>query len=219
MNIQSSSNVKRGQRESQKLETRRVIMEAATDLFSAKGFEGVSLSDIADQGHVKVPLIIYHFSDKLSLWKAVVERVYAELMREIATGMIDAHHYRGIEFFRAAIRAQITAIAAQPAFTRILFREGTGASERLSWLVDNHQRPFSEMSIGLIKQAQQDGLFPMMNPYHAKFIITGALTMPIALAAEYKELDGTDVTDPEWIERHVDLCVALLLGDRSGENK
>ncbi|MBA3812897.1 MAG: TetR/AcrR family transcriptional regulator [Alphaproteobacteria bacterium] len=47
------------------------ILDAAQEIFIAKGFEGSSINDIANKAKINKSLIYHHFSNKGDLWKAV----------------------------------------------------------------------------------------------------------------------------------------------------
>ncbi|MDP2319346.1 MAG: TetR/AcrR family transcriptional regulator [Acidobacteriota bacterium] len=53
-------------------DTRDAIFQAAAIAFSARGFDGVGVDDIAAQAQVNKAMIYYHFADKLALYRAVV---------------------------------------------------------------------------------------------------------------------------------------------------
>lgn len=53
-------------------DTREAIFQAASVAFSSRGFDGVSVDDIAAQAQVNKAMIYYHFADKLALYRAVV---------------------------------------------------------------------------------------------------------------------------------------------------
>jgi hypothetical protein len=50
-----------------------------------------------------------------------------------------------------------------------------------------------------------------MDLIHAKFILSGALSFPIVLAAEYRLIDNVEPQSDAFIERHVDLCMRLFM--------
>jgi TetR/AcrR family transcriptional regulator len=58
--------------------TRSSILEAAEELFADKGFDPVSMSQIARGAGVTKSLIHHHFGSKEELWGAVKERCMAE---------------------------------------------------------------------------------------------------------------------------------------------
>jgi TetR/AcrR family transcriptional regulator len=61
--------------------TKAAILEAAEALFAERGFDGTSISQIADKTGTSGPLIMFHFKDKRSLYQAVkasIVRRYTE---------------------------------------------------------------------------------------------------------------------------------------------
>ena len=67
------------------LPTRDAVFQAAAGLFSAKGFEGVSVDDIADAAGVNKAMIYYHFKDKLALYRAVLADMLQAMGARVAT--------------------------------------------------------------------------------------------------------------------------------------
>lgn len=63
--------------------TKEKIIEAARKLFSEKGFEGVSMEDIAQASGVRKSLIYYYFPSKEVLFEEVWIKVIDELENEV----------------------------------------------------------------------------------------------------------------------------------------
>jgi len=59
-------------------DTRRDVFLAAAHAFSARGFDGVGVDDIARDARVNKAMIYYHFKDKLALYREIVR----EMLRE-----------------------------------------------------------------------------------------------------------------------------------------
>lgn len=200
-------------RERQKEETRSRIIAAATDLFAARGFDGTALPAIADVCGDRVSLIVYHFGSKEGLWRACVDAIYAAVIRHLDAGAPTIAEAEGMARIALAVRAHITAAAANPSYHRILFQEAMSDTERLRWLVDTHERPLSQRKIALIREAQSFGLLPAdLDPMHLKFLVSGLFALPIALAPEYRLLAGEEPLSNAFIDRHVAACLSLLSG-------
>jgi len=60
------------------------ILAVATELFSAKGFEGVSIRNIANEVGVKLPTLYYYFKDKRDLYEEVESTAYGEARDRLA---------------------------------------------------------------------------------------------------------------------------------------
>jgi TetR/AcrR family transcriptional regulator len=159
---------------------------------------------------VPVPLIVYHFKSKEQLWRDAVNEIYRRLETHIAGHLETIAAATGPAYYRAQIRAHITAIAAHPEYMRILFQEGTQHSERLAWLVEHHQNRMTALLTALIERGQGEGYVPAVDPVHAKFIFSGAFVLPFVLAAEYRLISDDDPLEPSFIDRHIDTCLRLL---------
>ncbi|MBY0501052.1 MAG: TetR/AcrR family transcriptional regulator [Alphaproteobacteria bacterium] len=56
--------------------TAQKIIQTAKEVFLTKGFEGSSISDIANKAKISKSLIYHHFSHKRDLWKAVKTSIF-----------------------------------------------------------------------------------------------------------------------------------------------
>lgn len=200
-------------RERQRLITRERIIAAATQRFAAQGFEGTALPPIAEECGLRVSLILYHFTSKAGLWRACVDDVFARLTQIIDHGAADITAAEGMDYFRLAVKTHIKAAAAMPEYHRILFQEAMQDTSRLRWIVDTHQRAMTERILEVIERAQMSGVLPAdADPMHLKFVTSGMFTLPISFAPEYRLMSGEDALSDTFIDRHIELCLELLIG-------
>ena len=54
---------------------RQRLLDAAGPIFAERGFEGVTVRDLAAEARVNVAAVGYHFGDKLGLYRAVIDLV------------------------------------------------------------------------------------------------------------------------------------------------
>lgn len=59
------------------------ILDAADELFAARGLSGVSIRDIAERAGVNKGLVFYYFDSKTSLFERVLDRYYAAHARAL----------------------------------------------------------------------------------------------------------------------------------------
>ena len=81
---------RRGTRAEQRASTIRLILDTAEDLFSQRGYFGVTIKDVADQMGIHPALIHYYFDGKQALFDAVFER-RVEYAVEARTAGLDAY--------------------------------------------------------------------------------------------------------------------------------
>ena len=61
---------------------RRAFLDAAVDLFGARGFDGVSLSQIAAKVGADVALTRYYFGSKHDVWRAAIDHLTNQINAE-----------------------------------------------------------------------------------------------------------------------------------------
>lgn len=70
-------------------DTKKRILEKALELFSAQGYDAVSVGEIAKAAGIKAPSLYNHFASKQAIFDAIVENTAAQY--ETDTGKIHIH--------------------------------------------------------------------------------------------------------------------------------
>src|SRR3954452_9943897 len=76
-----------GRRETEARATREALIDAALDLFTARGYAEVGTEEIVARAKVTRGVLYHHFDDKRDLFRAVFERVESDLMERIGATM------------------------------------------------------------------------------------------------------------------------------------
>jgi AcrR family transcriptional regulator len=155
--------------------TREALMQAGSELFAARGFDGVPVEAIAERAGANKAMINYHFGGKRGLYKAIVIETFQELgtaVRAIAQGPGTPPEQIG-RFIDFVLELGTTRRLAFPA---LLLREALSAE-----VPDPDVLPVVggvvQALTGLIAKGSQDGSFRPMDPLLAYF----TLVSPIAL--------------------------------------
>ena len=86
--------------------SRERILRAALAEFAIKGFDGTTTAAIARHAGVTQPLVHYHFTSKIVLWKAAVHSAFARMHGLLAQLVVDAQRAGRL---RADVDADFTA--------------------------------------------------------------------------------------------------------------
>ncbi len=97
--------------------TRNAILETAEELFLAKGFAKVSLSELAREAGVTKSLIHHHFGSKDKLWVAVKQRFFAEYLDAQRRLLHDEEPT--LTLLKQSIAAYFQYLQAKPGFARM----------------------------------------------------------------------------------------------------
>jgi AcrR family transcriptional regulator len=192
------------------LETRERLVEAAVEIFAARGFEGATTRAIAERAGVALAALPYHFETKEALWRAAADRLFGQLAARFGGRLPELAGADPRRRLRALLRDFVRFAARQPELHRFMLQEGTGPSPRLAWLVERHVRPLFEVVRALIEQAQASGVAPAGRSDHLFYAMIAAASMPYAVAPEFELVTGRDPRGEALVDAHVDTLTALF---------
>lgn len=168
-------------RERQKAETRQSILDAAIDSFASLGFDGTNFREVTQRCGADRPLILYHFKNKESLWKAAVELIEQRFNRTFEQGYRPASQQLNTDRERIGylMSCFIDALIAVPAYGQILLREGSSEGPRMEWLA-HHFAPAAALQIELenpdiIRRVQKTVLRDILASVMVSFVTLGPL--------------------------------------------
>ena len=158
--------------------TRDAVFNASATLFSAKGFDGVSIDDIAGLAGVNKAMIYYHFADKVALYRAVVADMLTAVgasVAEVAASTATPQHKldRFIEHF-------VGHANNRPWFPMLMLREMAEGAPHLDLPTLGYIR---EVFVGfgrILNEGENAGAFRKINPILAYTSIVGPLIMNAA---------------------------------------
>ena len=137
------------------LPTRQRILDAALDLFGARGVDAVSLDEIAREVGVRKQTVLYWFPSKDELVDAVLETAAAELVVLIDAAVRRAHALTGaapllVCHSMGGLAARAWRAATPDADTRVRHIVTIGSPHHGTWLAQ-----YSRVANG--RQMRQDG--------------------------------------------------------------
>lgn len=158
--------------------TREAVFQAAARLFSARGFDGVSVDHIAAEAGVNKAMIYYHFADKLTLYRLVVADMLSAVAERV-TAIADT----GIAPFEKVsrfIEMFVRHADERPWFPPMMLREiAEGAPHLDVGTLANIRAVF--VAFGrILREGEAAGVFRTIHPVLAYTSIVGPLIMNAA---------------------------------------
>jgi len=101
-------------------ETRSRILALAGGLFAERGFDAVSVADIASTAGISTGLIYYHFKDKQTLYETAV-REGVHLLEDAAVATLSSEG-EPAERLQRFVASYMRLLEGQPALMRLLIR-------------------------------------------------------------------------------------------------
>ena len=158
--------------------TRDAVFQAAARLFSARGFDGVSMDDIADTAGVNKAMIYYHFEDKLALYRTVVGDMLISVAERVSA-IVD-EPIGPAEKIDRFIEGFVRNADERPWFPPMMLREMSEGAPHLDLDTLGHIRRVFMGFGAILKEGQAAGIFREIHPILAYTSIVGPLIMNAA---------------------------------------
>lgn len=185
------------------------LLAAAIDLFAERGFEGVSLSQVASQVDADVGLTRYYFGSKTSLWIAAMRHLSECFVTELSAANTFDDGSKA-EALKALIKAFVIASARWPQVSRVIVFDGDKSDARGDFIKNQLVAPFYHLLSELIEAAKAEGVIPNVSTRTIFFMITHGGSFPMALPALTNAFPGEDIESETGLTAHADAIVDLI---------
>lgn len=180
------------------------ILEAAERLFAERGYDGVSIRDIAEAAGVSKANVFHHFANKWELYRAVINRC-SDSFREL----LEAHYASATSWhslFDQFAELHLRRTLDYPSTTRLFLRQllGDDIPEGRELLESNIERSF-RLTLSIIQDYQKRGeiaadfdpsvlALTLLGSHLALFLLRGVLA---------RSDDGQRTVDPGYYHQAV----------------
>lgn len=192
--------------------TQRNILDVATQEFSAKGFSGARIDEIAARTRTSKRMIYYYFGSKESLYISVLEEAYRRI-RAIEAGL-DLDHLDPEAALRKLVAFTFDYQNANPDFVRLVMNENIHRGEYLS-----RSKAIRRLNVPAIEAVRRicergrairtfrDGL----DPIDLHMSISALCFFNVANRHTFSMIFGRDMTSRRALDRRRAEVVELIL--------
>ena len=181
------------------MDTKTLILEASVRLFARRGYNAVSLRDIAGEVGIRAPALYNHFANKEALYLAAVRAAFSGKAVELSAVLASAGPPR--ERLRAFVACLCRLAAQDQEFLMLMQRELLDGDEpRLRRLVEEVFRGLFEGIRGLAQ-----AIDPGCDAHLLTFSITGLVLRHFESAPLRRLLPGyrPEHEEPGFVADHI----------------
>lgn len=190
-------------------QTRGLIRDAATELFSERGYLGTSISDIAQRSGVAKSNIFYFYKNKDDLWIDAVEHAFS-----MVHGLVDTPALQDFKptwpLFEALLREHILTCARYPAFVKIPMMEGGTHSWRTEYLAEHHVKRSVAWFRAFLQPYITAGMIPEGREFELQALLSGGAQLLFSQAAMFALVLDRDRLDEVFAADYAAFVVSLL---------
>ncbi|GAV32273.1 transcriptional regulator [Coriobacteriaceae bacterium EMTCatB1] len=157
------------------------ILASASALFARRGFDAVSVADIAQASGTSTSLIYYHFADKQALFETAVLEA-ADLMESVASAAL-AQPGEPAERLVAFARAYSELLGSHPDTMRVLILSVASLEGRLPQQVLERASAIVDAIAETIAEGIASGVFRAVDPKPAAAALFAMTNAPVTARA------------------------------------
>ena len=192
--------------------TRQQLIDASIDQFSQHGFDGTSLSSIADKAGVTQPTLNYHFGTKEQLYRDVIGYCGAQWIAAIDVGD-DLRDLSQRDVLGVVLRRLGQVIVGQKVVTRLMLQASIHPEFEAE--VEEALRPGVEALTALLEDLMATGSLRAVPPYVFISMFVDVLITTAGVERVKSSVYGEDFSDQSVVNSLIDHLIDILLNGTS----
>lgn len=186
------------------------ILDAAEDLFAAKGYRATSLGDVADRVGIRAPSLYNHFRNKEALYEAVLERLIAEFSAPLA-GLAAQQQVLDQERVLQWLEVIVRQHHCNPNLARLLQHAALSGGPHTHTIIERLFQPmFTPPDSRLDAQEQFGQLHRLGLQPWAVMAFNNLVMSYVTMAPMYRDLLGQDPFSDAALENQLALVRTLV---------
>jgi TetR/AcrR family transcriptional regulator len=144
------------------------ILDAALDVFSARGFRGATIDQIADAAAMSKPNLLYYFASKQAMHRTLIAQLLDTWLAPLAEMNANGDP---LEEIRLYVRRKLEMARDYPRESRLFANEVLHGAPHIRDLLENELRILVADKSRIIQRWIEDGKIADIDPVHLIFSI------------------------------------------------
>lgn len=170
--------------------TREALMNAATELFARRGYDGTRVDQIAERAGVNKAMISYHFGGKKGLYNEILSATFTEATRRFRR-IRESEETADLRL-RGFIRTFADLASLRPQLPMMVIREVLSGGLHIDEQLLPQFLEIFRVVHEIIDQGIEDGTFAAVNPYMTHISLLGSLVFFFAFLPLRDRIDDAE---------------------------
>jgi len=190
------------------LRNRRVILNAALEVFSRHGYRGATLDQIATEAGLSKPNILYYFDGKADIHITLL----SQLMETWLDPLVEMNPEGDpVEEIMAYVQRKLAMAQDLPRESRLFAGEILQGAPRMRPELEGNLKPLFDEKCALISNWIDEGSLPPLDPRHLLFSIWASTQHYADFESQVSLLMGEDTDIYTSASQHLDAMFRGLL--------
>jgi TetR/AcrR family transcriptional regulator len=187
---------------------RGIILDAALEVFSAYGFRGTTIDQIAAKADMSKPNLLYYFKRKDDIYAAVLEMTLVEWLEPMQAINADGDP---VEELRRYITLKLEMSAKKPAASRFFANEILHGAPHVHGFLKTGLKNLVDEKAAVIKSWVTAGRLAPLDPHHLFFMIWATTQHYADFDVQVRAILGSQVDKPGFYEQTAQAVLSILL--------
>ena len=187
---------------------REIILEAALPVFSAYGFRGSTIDQIARRAGMSKPNLLYYFRRKDDIYEAVLERTLAQWLAPLEE--VDPAG-DPVEELRRYITLKLQMSRDNPDASRLFANEVLNGAPIIKPFLETRLRELVQDKAAVIRGWVSQGRLAPVDPVHLIFVIWATTQHYADFAVQIRAILGDQVDKAGFAEQSAQAILSVVL--------
>lgn len=187
---------------------RRLILDAALEVFSSHGFRGSTVDAIAAKAGMSKPNLLYYFRRKQDIYAAVLETTLGEWLAPLE-GLNPAGD--PVEELRRYISAKLAMSAERPEASRLFMGEILAGAPVIGPFLETRLKGLVSEKSAIIRRWVGEGRLAPVDPFHLIFAIWATTQHYADFDVQIRAILETEVGKPGFREQTAQAVLTIIL--------
>jgi TetR/AcrR family transcriptional regulator len=187
---------------------RKIIMQAALNLFSRSGVHGTSVEQVADKADVSKTNLLYYFSSKEQLYLEVIKQLLDVWLQPLQGFSVEQDPIQTISNY---IKTKLELSRDNPAESRLFCMEMVQGAPLLFNELNSPLRALVESKVHVINAWIDLGKLAPIDPYHLIFSIWATTQHYADFRIQVEAVTGKTLDDPDFFATTLKNLQSIIL--------
>ncbi len=187
---------------------RKLILDAALDVFSTYGFRGSTIDQIAQKAGMSKPNLLYYFHRKEEIYLTVLQLTMDQWLASL-----EAINPQGepLEELKNYIRIKLEMSFSNPAASRLFANEIMHGAPAIGTFLREDMRKLVDEKAAMIGRWMDEGKLAKSDPHHLIFCIWATTQHYSDFETQLRAVLGKNFDKPETCEKTIQAVSSILL--------
>jgi AcrR family transcriptional regulator len=148
-----------------------IVLDVAREEFARRGFDAVTLQDVADQAGASKAALYYHHPTKAALYDAVLDEDAGFMLRLVVDARLEEGSF--VDRLDRLGALVCDAFAARPAMPRLLLREFVGQGRYIQGIGEERTNEILGVVAAFFAAGMDEGVFRRSDPRQLAVSVAG----------------------------------------------